>query len=453
MFAARNQMIAVGLAPPTITGISPSSLLNGGGSVTITGTNFVAGSTTVTVGSVAATGVTVSGTTSLTATFPDQARGSYTVTVTTPAGSGTIPFTYRRTPQLNSITPSDANSGVSTLFTASGSRFQSSGVTSVFNETTQASYTPNITGAGTLTFTATLSTVGTNSIRLLAPDGNSNTANIVVYQPAPTITAISTSRGNGTVIPGTVVTLTGTNLAHGTTTVSVVQTGTTITPTSVSQTQIVFNFPDLGSVTEAGYTVRVATTGSNNKFADIATGTYYRARSAELTTLTSGSGNYTPPAWANFLDVVVMGGGGSGGGSNFFVWGGGGNAGSYNSTTINLISAGWGSRSYSVGAGGATITTWEAGSSGNPGGTTSAAGISAAGGGGGCNACNGPAGTTTAALVLNGVTYPSAVGGGFGNSATANANPGSGGGGGGSNAGPYAGIAGRSGAVYFRAYQ
>ena len=83
---------------PAVTSITPTSgPAAGGTSVTITGTNFTP-STAVHFGNVAATAVTVSGTTSITATSPAEPAGTVNVTVTTPAGPSSTStadeFTY-----------------------------------------------------------------------------------------------------------------------------------------------------------------------------------------------------------------------------------------------------------------------------------------------------------------------------------------------------------------------
>lgn len=73
---------------PTVTGVSPNTgPTTGGTSVTVTGSNFVTGNTTVKFGSVAATNVTVNTASSLTATTPAEGPGAVDVTVTTPNGT------------------------------------------------------------------------------------------------------------------------------------------------------------------------------------------------------------------------------------------------------------------------------------------------------------------------------------------------------------------------------
>lgn len=90
---------------PTFSGISPSSGTNGT-SVTITGSNFVAGSTSVTIGGAAAGSVSVSSATSLTCTVPTlTSGGAKSVVVSTSAGSASGSFTYNLpTPILSQFT-------------------------------------------------------------------------------------------------------------------------------------------------------------------------------------------------------------------------------------------------------------------------------------------------------------------------------------------------------------
>ena len=132
-----------------------------------------------------------------------------------------------------------------------------------------------------------------------------------------------------------------------------------------------------------------------------------------------------------------------------------GSGGAYNSTTVSRATLGWGTTtlSYTVGLGGTRGGAVGSNQPGTAGGTSSGSGISASGGSGGCGACNGAAGSSSGTTTVNGVEYPSAIGGNFGDSSNPNTNPGSGGGGGNSAFGPFDGKDGRDGAVYFRAYQ
>jgi Putative Ig domain/IPT/TIG domain len=81
----------------TVSSVSPNAGPTGGGtSVTITGTNFVAGAT-VTLGGTPATDVVVASSTSITARTPARSAGAASVTVTTPGTQGatlTNGYTY-----------------------------------------------------------------------------------------------------------------------------------------------------------------------------------------------------------------------------------------------------------------------------------------------------------------------------------------------------------------------
>lgn len=84
------------LLPPTISGISPASGSTAGGTtVTVSGTNFAAGAS-LTIGGVAATGVTVLSATSLRAVTGARAAGVADVVVAVGAQSATLTrgFTY-----------------------------------------------------------------------------------------------------------------------------------------------------------------------------------------------------------------------------------------------------------------------------------------------------------------------------------------------------------------------
>jgi hypothetical protein len=82
---------------PGIAHVSPpTGLIGGGAQITVTGTGFAAGATSVTVGGSEASSVNVSSPTLLTAVVPAGAPGPVTVAVTTAGGTATLPdaFTY-----------------------------------------------------------------------------------------------------------------------------------------------------------------------------------------------------------------------------------------------------------------------------------------------------------------------------------------------------------------------
>jgi IPT/TIG domain-containing protein len=112
---------------PTVTSITPNTGTTAGGtSVTITGTGFLAGAT-VSLGGVAATGVNVVGSTSITATTPAHTAGAVSVVVTnTDAQSGLLNNGYTYTTstgggpiafvQAKAATPQTASASVAVTY-------------------------------------------------------------------------------------------------------------------------------------------------------------------------------------------------------------------------------------------------------------------------------------------------------------------------------------------------
>jgi len=248
---------------PTITGLAtaPSPLVAGaGGSVTltVTGTNFVSGFSTIAIngtnvinGSIFAT--TYGSPTQLTTTFsafPRTGAGAYTVTVTTsaPGGGTSNPLTLtvqNPAPTLTGLAPVLAGtstpgvlagSGATTL-TLTGTGF-APGATVQFGGTTLTPTAANISATTiTVTVPASLLTVA----RLVAVavtnpgpgGGTSGSANFTVANAAPTLTDSSpttATAGQG----DTVLTVTGTGFAPGST---IAVGGETLATTVASATQ------------------------------------------------------------------------------------------------------------------------------------------------------------------------------------------------------------------------
>jgi hypothetical protein len=114
---------------PTVLGISPASGPTSGGTpVTISGANFATGAT-VTIGGVAATNVSVAGSTSLQATTGARAAGAADVTVTVDGRSSTLAsaFTYVTLPPptITSISPTSGSTAGGTTVTLTGTNFAS----------------------------------------------------------------------------------------------------------------------------------------------------------------------------------------------------------------------------------------------------------------------------------------------------------------------------------------
>lgn len=126
---------SVGTAAPTLTSVSPNQgSLGTTVPVTLTGTNFVIGATTVNVasGGVTASNVIVTSTTSLTADIAIAANattGAHTVTVAT-AGGTTAPQTFTVSaapplpaPTLTSVSPNQNIRGATVAVTLTGTNF------------------------------------------------------------------------------------------------------------------------------------------------------------------------------------------------------------------------------------------------------------------------------------------------------------------------------------------
>ena len=205
---------------PTVTAISPTSgTANGGTSVTITGTGFLAGAT-VSFGGTAAANVNVASSTSITATTPAHAAGTVSVVVTnTDAQAGTLNngFTYTSSnpaPTVTSISPTTGTTAGGTSVTITGTGFLA-GATVSFGGT--AATNVNVVGSTSITATTPAHAAGAVNIVVTNTDAQAGTLpNGYTYgNPAPTVTSIAPS--TGTANGGTSVTITGTGFLTGAT--------------------------------------------------------------------------------------------------------------------------------------------------------------------------------------------------------------------------------------------
>ena len=202
-------------ALPSVTGISPAAgTTNGGDVVTITGTGFVVGSTTVAFGAGAGTSVSCASTTSCSATSPAGSAGVVDLTVTTAGGTSTISsadhFTYDATPSVTAVSPNAGPIAGGTVVTVSGTGFADSiattGVTFAGNNAT--SYTIN--SDTSITATSPAHAAGVADVVVTNETGTSSTvsADHFTYDATPSVTAISPKAGP--IAGATVVTVTGT---------------------------------------------------------------------------------------------------------------------------------------------------------------------------------------------------------------------------------------------------
>src|SRR5262249_51569258 len=163
---------------PTVTSISPANgPVAGGTAVTITGANF-SGATSITIGGVAPTAVTVNPT-SITATTPAHAVGAVDVGVTTPLGTGTGRNLFIYTappavvPTVTSISPNAGVPGGGTSVTITGTNFTNATVVmfgtnnaaffSVVSATSITARSPAGTGTVHVTVTTALGTSATSA--------------------------------------------------------------------------------------------------------------------------------------------------------------------------------------------------------------------------------------------------------------------------------------------------
>jgi hypothetical protein len=240
---------------PTLTAITPNSGVQGTTvSVTLTGTNFTAGSNVVITPS---TGITQSGATfsatSITTSFqiagnaPTTAR---TVTVGTSGGTTAgVTFTVIAkppAPTLTSITPNTGTRGNTVAVTLVGSNFSSaglgvnvsgSGVTATNVTFVDATH---VTANLVIDPSASLNNGGARNVTVTTAGGTSGSRTFTISNP-PTATLTSISPTSGTHGTTVTVTLTGTNFTTAGTSINVGD-GITPTITSLTPTQIVASF-------------------------------------------------------------------------------------------------------------------------------------------------------------------------------------------------------------------
>lgn len=115
------------VAPPTVTGVSPSTgSAAGGTAITITGTNF-AGLPSVTIGGAPCSSIIVVDSTTITAVTPAGTTGARDLVVTTSGGTFTLSsaFTYTAitAPTISSVAPNFGSSAGGTAITITGTNF------------------------------------------------------------------------------------------------------------------------------------------------------------------------------------------------------------------------------------------------------------------------------------------------------------------------------------------
>ena len=205
-------------APPTVTGISPTSGPSAGGiTVTITGTNF-SNATAVNFGATAATNVQIISATQITAISPAEAAGTVNVTVASPSGTSTITaadqFTYSAAPAVTGISPVAGPLAGSTAVTITGVGF--SGATTVDFGLTAATNVV-VVSPTQITATSPAEAAGTVDVTVTEANGTSaiSPSDQFSYVGTPTVTLVNPATGPAA--GGTPVVITGTFFSGATT--------------------------------------------------------------------------------------------------------------------------------------------------------------------------------------------------------------------------------------------
>jgi hypothetical protein len=249
---------------PTVTGLSATSgPITGGTSVTITGTGFVSGATSVNFveesgGSPTGDNVVLSASsvwnssTSITATAPAVITGTkYFVTVTTPGGTSAYGsndvFTYSLVaPTVTGFGSGSLTSGSTaggTSVTVAGTGFVTGAIVKFTEESGGAAVSPSVVLAGTsvsvasdtsLTVVSPAVTAGTTYfITVTTPQGTSAYVNSAIFTYSGLVPVVAfVSPTSGSTAGGTSVTITGTGFVTGATVTFVQESGgTAVSPT------------------------------------------------------------------------------------------------------------------------------------------------------------------------------------------------------------------------------
>ena len=223
-------------SPPTVTSVTPvQGPAAGGTTVTVHGTNFVAGEA-VKFGANPSTSVTFVSATQVKATAPPHAPGSFGVRVTTPGGTSpdvsADHFTFIAAPALSSLTPDAGPTGGGNTITINGTNFTST-ATVKFSTTSASAVT--FVSSTQLKAKVPAHAAGAVNVRVTTAGGSSVITNADLYgYGAPTLTSLSPNAGS--TAGGNMVTITGNGFVPGVTVKFSTIAATAVT--FVSNTQI-----------------------------------------------------------------------------------------------------------------------------------------------------------------------------------------------------------------------
>ncbi len=182
--------------------------------MTITGSGFVVGDTTVTIGGNTVTPTAVTPT-QLTFTTPAHAAGAVDVTVATTDGGSSDPpltFTYVAPPTITTLLPNAGTVDGGDLVTVNGTGFVTGQTTVTIGATTIPAAQVTVLTPTQLTFTTPPGPAGPADVVVSTPDGGPSAPATFTYFDAPTATSITPNAGP--VVGGNSVTVVGTGFAQ-----------------------------------------------------------------------------------------------------------------------------------------------------------------------------------------------------------------------------------------------
>ena len=207
------------LPVPTASSLAPTTGPTAGGTpVTVTGSGFITGATSVTIGGtpVPAAAVTVVNATTLTFTTPAHAGGPADVTVTTIGGTSNpaLIFTYIPPPTITSLDPDFGPTGGGTVVNVGGSGFEVGQTTITVGATTIPASEVNVIDAVQLTFTTPPGAgPGPVDVTATVPIAGESAPATFTYFDVPTLSSIEPAAGP--VAGGNTVVVTGTGFVTG----------------------------------------------------------------------------------------------------------------------------------------------------------------------------------------------------------------------------------------------
>jgi hypothetical protein len=215
--------VVVAPPAPTLTSISPQGGIQDSTiSVSLKGTNFLAGLTISGPGDITIADVNVVDSTTATATFKIAATaelGPHDITITTLGGTtAAVPFATLVVsavpPALTGVAPASGSQGATVQVTLTGTNFSSGLSVNAADGITVSNV--SVTNGSTATATLTIDSaagLGSHSISVATPGGVSGTVSFRVDLPAPTLTGINPAQATAGDSPD--VELSGTNFMAG----------------------------------------------------------------------------------------------------------------------------------------------------------------------------------------------------------------------------------------------